>query len=331
MKRSLVAVLALMVAACGRTMHSGDASVQVAIGGRAALDFIPMYLASSLGYFREEGVQVTLQDLSGTPKAMQALLGGSAELAVGGYEAAVQMNAEGKQVRAITVMERWPPLVVVISPKAPARIREIRDLKGATVGVSTPGSGTHRFMNYLLVRHGVSPTEISTVGVGVNFSVAAALQQGHVDAAVTGPLGAALATATGNVRIVGDCRTADGARRTLGTDNMPFAVLMARAEWTWTHQDTCRRLGRAMRRTLAWIGNHTAADVVNAMPAEYRGQDHALYLRAVTEILPAFSRDGLMPADGPVNMRNYLSVSDERIRTMTLDLTTTFTNEFVVD
>jgi NitT/TauT family transport system substrate-binding protein len=64
------------------------------------------------------------------------------------------------------------------------------------------------------------------------------------------------------------------------------------------------------------------------MPPEYKGQDAAVYLRAVRDIRPAFSRDGVMPADGPANVHKYLAVSDPRARDATLDLQTTYTNEF---
>jgi NitT/TauT family transport system substrate-binding protein len=89
----------------------------MAIGGRAALDFMPVYLAQTLGHFRAEGLSVELQDFPGTSKAMQAMLGGSADVVAGGYEPVIHLAVEGQPVHAIAVLERWMPFLVVVAPK----------------------------------------------------------------------------------------------------------------------------------------------------------------------------------------------------------------------
>src|SRR4051812_27753662 len=113
MRSPLLAVTTIFVASCGSAPHHRPAEVRIAVGGRAALDFIPIYLASSLGFFRQEGLVVTLQDLPGTAKAIQSLLGGSSDVVAGGYDAAIQMTIDGQPMQAIATLERWPPLVVV--------------------------------------------------------------------------------------------------------------------------------------------------------------------------------------------------------------------------
>ena len=92
MRLRLVAATTIMLAGCGSAPRGRTADVRIALGGRAALDFIPVYLASSLGIFREEGLEVTLQDLASTAKATQALLGGSSDIVAGGYDAALQLT-----------------------------------------------------------------------------------------------------------------------------------------------------------------------------------------------------------------------------------------------
>lgn len=328
MRLLLVVLMTGLLTGCGSGPRRA-VEVRIALGGRAALDFIPVYLASSLGIFREEGLEVTLQDLASTAKATQALLGGSTDVVAGGYDAAVELAIKGQALQAIVTLERWPPLVVVAAPRSARQLRTISDLKGTVVGVSSPGSSTHRFINYLLVKNRMSLSDISTVGVGVNFSMVGAIQHGQVDAAVAGPLGMALLAATSNVITLVDCRTAEGARQTLGTANLPFVVLMARPEWTRDKLEVARKVGRATRRALAWVHEHSAEEVSNAMPQEYKGQDARVYLRAVRDILPVFSEDGVMPDDGPANVKNFLGASDQHARDANIDLRATYTNQFV--
>jgi NitT/TauT family transport system substrate-binding protein len=286
-------------------------------------------VAWSLGFFRDEGLDVSLQDLASTPKALQALLGGSTDLVAGAYDGAVQMNIEGKLIQAIAVLERWPPFAVVVAPQSARSLRTISDLKGRVVGVASPGSSTHRFLNYLLARNGLSPSDTTVVGVGVNFSMAAAIQHGQVDAAVAGPLGMALLSKQSSPAILADCRTEKGAQATLGTSNLPSSALMVRAEWARSHTDIVHRIGNATLRSLAWIQAHSPEDISNAMPQEYKAEDAALYLAAVRDIRPTFSPDGVMPPDGPANVHRFLGVSDDRARSANIDISTTYTNEFI--
>jgi NitT/TauT family transport system substrate-binding protein len=328
-KRRSFVLPAILVTGCGSAPHLQRPEVRIAVGGRAALDFLPIYLASALGFFREEGVEVTLQDLASTAKALQALLGGSTDVAAGGFDGALQLSIEGKPIEAIAVLERWPPFAVVVAPQSARSLRTIPDLKGRVVGVSSPGSSTHRFLNYLLARNGMALSDISAVGVGVNFSMAAAVQHGQVDAAVAGPLGMALLSKESSPAVLADCRTQEGAQATLGTTNLPSSALMVRPEWARRHPEIARRVAGAARRGLAWMQAHSAEDIGNAMPQEYKGQDTAMYLEAVRAIRPVFSSDGLMPADGPGNVQRFLAVSDQRARGATIDLLKTYTNEFM--
>src|SRR6516225_9950293 len=122
-------MLSAALAGC-RTAREQQPVVRIALGSRAAPDFIPTYLAAALGFFRDEGLNVTLQDLASTSKAIEALIGGSADVVTGGYDAAVQMAVEGKFIEAIAVLERWPAIALVVAPQSASSIRTIGDLRG---------------------------------------------------------------------------------------------------------------------------------------------------------------------------------------------------------
>lgn len=327
-RRSLVVLPAILLGGCWSARQQYRPAVRIAVGGRAALDFIPVYLASKLGFFRDEGLDVSLEDLPSTPKAFQALLGGSADLVTGGYDSAIQMNLQGKSIEAIAVLERWPPFVLVVAPQFAPSVRTIADLKGRQVGVASPGSATHRFLNYLLVKNGLSPSEITPVAVGVNFSMAAAVQHGKVVAAVAGPLGLELLSKSSPV-ILADCRTEHDAYEALGTSTLPSSSLMVAADWAHSHPELVRKIGTATRRSLAWIQRHSPEDIGRSMPQEYKAEDPALYVAAVRDIRPIFSPDGLMPSAGPANVQRFVSFSDQRARTVKIDLSSTYTNQFI--
>ena len=98
-RAALCSLLFLNLGGCSRPAGS----VRLAVGGQSALRFFPVYLARELGLFAQQGVQVEIADLSGSVKAMQALMGGSADVAAGFYDQTIQMAGEGRRVRSFVV------------------------------------------------------------------------------------------------------------------------------------------------------------------------------------------------------------------------------------
>jgi NitT/TauT family transport system substrate-binding protein len=142
--------------------------------------------------------------------------------------------------------------------------------------VASPGSSTHRFLNYLLARHGLAVSDISTVGVGVNFqwpprfSTARWMRPSRVHSEWR---------CSRKSRPAPSCRLPQGARAagTLGTSNLPSSALMVRPEWGRANADIVCGVGKATRRSLAWMQAHSPEDISNAVPQDCKVQDAAMY------------------------------------------------------
>ena len=81
----------------------------IAIGGQTPKwCILPTTLAQALGYYEAEGLDVELQDFEGGAKALQALIGGSADVVSGYYDHTIQMAAEGREFVAFVTMLRYP-------------------------------------------------------------------------------------------------------------------------------------------------------------------------------------------------------------------------------
>ena len=191
MRRLPLLLLPLALFYCHRSQSSATLpQVRIAIH-RDPIAFLPVRVAQTLGYYEAEGIAVALSEVAGGAKALEALLGGSVDVAAASMSDAMQIAAEGRDVRGFLVLYTRPSAALAVAPALNGTIRTIRDLKGRTVGVSTPGSSTHQLLNFLLVRDGLSPADVSTVSVGMSASSVAALEHGTVDAAVL--LGSAVA------------------------------------------------------------------------------------------------------------------------------------------
>src|SRR3954468_9779734 len=158
----LAGLLSLLVA------HSAAAQskVTIAIGGGACLCYLPTVLAKQLGEYDKAGLAVELVDLKGGSDALKAVLGGSADVVSGYFDHCVNLAAKKQELQAFVVYDRYPGLVLVVSPAHTNEIKSIKDLAGKKVGVSAPGSSTDFFLKYLLKKNGVDPASAAVIGVG---------------------------------------------------------------------------------------------------------------------------------------------------------------------
>jgi NitT/TauT family transport system substrate-binding protein len=106
-------------------------------------------------------------------------------------------------------------------------------------------------------------------------------------------------------------------------------VLYATEPWVRSRHEAASRLARAIRRTLEWLQAHTPAEITDRTPADFRGEDPALYADALKNTMTMFSPDGVMEAEGAEAVHKLLARSMDKVRTATIDLSKTYTNEFV--
>ena len=64
------------------------------VGGKSSLYYLPLTLAERLGYFKEQGLNVTITDFGGGSKSLQSLIGGSADVVTGAYEHTIRMQSK---------------------------------------------------------------------------------------------------------------------------------------------------------------------------------------------------------------------------------------------
>jgi NitT/TauT family transport system substrate-binding protein len=75
--------LVSVASGCSHAPANAPMRVRLAVGGQNQMIYLPTTLADALGYYREEGLEVELQDFPGGAKALQALVGGSADVVSG--------------------------------------------------------------------------------------------------------------------------------------------------------------------------------------------------------------------------------------------------------
>jgi NitT/TauT family transport system substrate-binding protein len=332
--------LLMLLSACAQPSPSSSTSgtsgtsgpekdkVILAVGGKTGAAYLPLTLAEQKGFFKAEGLTVEIQDLQGGAKALQALVGGSADVVVGYYDHTIQMQAINKELTAVALISRYPGLVLGVRSDLAEKVKQISDLKGLKVGVTAPGSSTHFFINYLLAREGIKPTDVSAVGIGASQAAVAAIEQKQVDALVNlDPMITVLET-RGLIKILADTRTGDGARA-IYDGEYPGAVLYASRDFIQSHPITTQRLVNAIARALRSMQGQSLAEIAQSLPESYFAGNQELYLKGLSNSLGIFSPDGRFPASAPQKVLEVLAMFDEKVGRAKIDLSKTYTNRFI--
>jgi NitT/TauT family transport system substrate-binding protein len=305
------------------------AKVTIAVGGAGCLCYLPTVLAEQLGEYKKQGVDIELVNFKGGSQALTAVIGGSADVVSGYYDHCVNLAAKNQQLTAFVVYDRYPGLVLGVSPRHTNEISSVKDLAGKKVGVSAPGSSTDFFLKYLLAKNGVDPNSVAVIGIGLDATAVAAMEQGIVDAAVMlDPTPTLLKGKYPALKILSDVRTQEDTLSVFGGE-YPGGALYSRGDWIAKHEKETQGLTNAILATLKWIHSHTPEEIMAKMPDELVGPDKALYLAALKNSIPMYSTTGLMDPKGAQAVLAVFSQSSPDVAKAKIDLSKTYTNRYV--
>jgi NitT/TauT family transport system substrate-binding protein len=319
----------LLALALSQGFAAAQSKITVAVGGGACLCYLPTVLAKQLGEFDKAGLNVELVDLKGGSDALKAVLGGSADVVSGYFDHCVNLAAKKQELVSFVVYDRYPGLVLVVSPSHTAEIKSIKDLAGKKVGVSAPGSSTDFFLKFLLKKNGLDPTSAAVIGVGLGATAVAAMEQGQIDAAVMlDPSVTVLQGSHKDLTILADTRTQHDTLALFGGE-YPGGALYSTAAWVGSHEKDVQALTTAIVNTLSWIHSHSAEEIMAKMPEEMVGKNKELYLAALKNTIPMFSETGKMDPKGADAVLAVFSEGSPDVAKANIDVTKTWTNKFV--
>jgi NitT/TauT family transport system substrate-binding protein len=185
-RAALGTALAGMAAAGGRRARAdGLTKVTYAV---ATADLNAGYpfatLPKALGYFEQEGLDVTVVPGQSSVTVIQLLLTGRADVGVAQPEPMMIQRATNKvPLVSFYVVSRRGTNVFVVTPDSP--IHSIADMKGKKIGVSDLGSGGVIYLRARLKAAGMSINDVQLISVGYGTPAFEALKNHAVDTEVT--------------------------------------------------------------------------------------------------------------------------------------------------
>ena len=300
----------------------------IAVGGKNLLYYLPLTIAEQLGYFKHEGLDVSIVDFAGGARALQAVVGGSADVVSGAFEHTVNMQFKGQPMRAFVLQGRVPMIVLGVNPKTMPGFKSVADLKGKKIGVTAPGSSTNVMVNFILAKAGLKPSDVSIIGVGGGQGAVAAMRAGQIDAISNLDPVVTLLLRSGDLKIVSDTRVVAESDKVFGGP-MPAGCLYAPQPFIDKHPATVQALTNAMVRADKWIQAAGPSEVIKTVPESYLLGDRAVYIDAFLAAKGGLSPDGMIPAAGPETAFRALASIDPELAKAKLDLNAVYTNDFV--
>ena len=302
--------------------------VTIAVGGKNLLYYLPLTIAEQRGYFKAEGLDVTIVDFAGGARALQAVVGGSADVVSGAFEHTVNMQFKGQRMRAFALQGRAPQIVLGVNPKTMPAYKTVADLKGKKVGVTAPGSSTNVMVNFILAKAGLKPSDVSIIGVGAAQGAVAAMRSGQIDAISNLDPVITLLQRSGDLKIVSDTRLVAEADKVF-SGPMPAGCFYAPQAFIDKHPNTTQALANALVRANKWIQGAGPSDIITNVPESFLLGDRAVYIDAFLAAKGALSPDGLFPDKGADTAFRALASVDAEIAKAKLDLNAVYTNDFV--
>src|SRR5437588_1181727 len=329
-------ILVLILSACGSSTSGGSGSssgsgktaLKIMVGGLSKQIYLPNELTQRLGYFAAQGLDVTLIDEASGQSSENEVLAGQVDAGSGSYNHTIELQAAGKQMESVVLLNVAPGEAEVISAKEAGQIHSVSDLKGKNLGVTELGSGTQTLTTALLHKVGITPDQVHFIPVGAGDTFIAALQQGKIDAGMTTEptISRLISSGVGNVLV--DLRSPESTQAALG-GSYPFISLFMNNSYVNSHKDVVQKIVNAYVKTLKWMHTHTAAEIADKMPADYYAGNKALYVTALQNQMAIFSPDGTMPSGAPQTVLNIEQQSNLIPQGTNIDLNLTYTNEFV--
>lgn len=175
----LLALALTMLAGCGGAGASGSLHhLTVGLTYVPNIQFAPFYVADSLGYYKDAGLDVTLRHHSFTEDEFGAVAAGREDVVFGGGDEMLQ--ARDHNIPLVYVANVYTKYPVALMVPANSPIHTAADLRGHTIG--TPGAYGETYFGLLalLQSAGLSTSDVKIQNIG--FTQVAALMGHKVDA-----------------------------------------------------------------------------------------------------------------------------------------------------
>lgn len=258
----LVIVSGLFLSACGSKYKIRLAEVT------HSLFYAPQYVALELGYFEEEGLDVTLVLTSGADKTMAALLSRDAQIGLMGPEASIFVYNGGQKNYAINFIQLTQCDGSFLVAREKIDNWDWDMVKGKEIIGGRKGGVPEMTLEYVLKQKGYDvgqndPTKEVNVRTDIDFAAqGGAFVSGEGDFVTMFEPAALQLEKDGHGYVVASIgKEAPG---------IPFTAYSTTKEYMEKNPDVIQKFTNAIYRAQIWVQNHSAREIAEVIHPHFR-------------------------------------------------------------
>ena len=228
--------------------------------------YAPQYAAIELGYFEEEGIDLTLVNGAGADKVMTALISGDAQIGFMGSEASIYVSQEGADDPAVNFAQLTQRAGNFLVGRTAQPDFKWEDLKGKKVLGGRAGGMPQMVFEYILKKHGIDPKTDLTIDQSISFGLtAAAFTSGDADYTVEfEPFATTLE--------MENCGTVVAS---LGRDSgyVPYTSYSAKTSYMKKNPDIMQKFTDALQKGMDYVQSHTPEEIAEVIEPQFPETD----------------------------------------------------------
>ena len=271
---ALTAALTIgMLAGCGQKKDLSDGGEKkklqkVTLNEVAhSIFYAPMYVAIEEGYFKEEGIDLTLVTGFGADKTVTAVLAGEADIGFMGSESTIYTKNGGAKDYLINFAQLTQRAGNFLVAREPIENFEWDMLKGKKVLGGRAGGMPEMVFEYILKQNGLDPQKDLSIDQSIDFGATAAAFTGDDSADFTvefEPSATAL-----------EKQGAGYVVASLGVDSgyVPYTSYSAKTSYMEKNPDIMQKFTDALQKGMDYVQSHTPEEIAEVIEPQFPETD----------------------------------------------------------
>lgn len=231
--------------------------------------YAPQYAAIELGYFDDEGIELTLVNGAGADKVMTALVSKEADIGFMGSEASIYTYSGGEKDFAVNFAQLTQRAGNFLVGREPEESFDWKTLKGKKVLGGRAGGMPQMVFEYILKKHGMDPKNDLSIDQSISFGLtAAAFTNDSSDYTVEfEPFATGLELA-GNGYVVASLGEESG--------YVPYTAYCAKKSFIEKNPETIQKFTNAIQKGLDYVNTHSSEEIARTIKPQFKETEESV-------------------------------------------------------
>lgn len=247
--------------------------------------YAPQYAAIELGYFEDEGIDLTLVNGAGADKVMTALLSGDADIGFMGSEASIYTYVNGAKDYAVNFAQLTQRAGNFLVGREAEEHFQWNNVKGKKVLGGRAGGMPQMVFEYILKKNGIDPKTDLTIDQNINFGLtAAAFTSSDADYTIEFEPFATSLELEGHGTVVAS----------LGKDSgyVPYTAYCAQKSYVAKNPDIIQKFTNAIQKGMDYVNSHSADEIAKTIQPQFKETDDATITAIVSRYKDQYTWKG---------------------------------------